>query len=64
MATKRVLAVNRRRFKARERLYYAIAPLCDLRPGVARAIMGLERAAIACGVEREKARRERERKAK
>lgn len=56
-ATRRVLEVNRRRYKAREALVNALRPLGDGILPVWRLVLSLERAAMACGEERERRRR-------
>lgn len=58
-ATRRVLEVNRRRYRARDRLM----PLVQhLGLAVWRNILALERAAFDCGVERERRRHADEQK--
>lgn len=55
-STKRVLEANRRRHKARDRVIAALKPLQDGLLPAWRAVLALERAAFACGEERERRR--------
>lgn len=55
-ATKRVLELNRRRYRARERLMAAMRPLGDGIVGAWKLVLQLERAATLCGEERQRRR--------
>jgi hypothetical protein len=61
VASNAALKVNRRRYLARERLMYALKPLQDGMLPAWRLVLALERAAMACGEQRERGRGQAER---